>query len=246
MNSPWFELAVDLVRAAARITPIADLKIRAQLTSPSLGKTYQDWLRVLDGLLEDGLVRIENGNLRRGVVVPGSTFEARLLAGDAEGWALVHHLDPQNKFARKFDSSHRAQLGAIGELAVIDEIHHELPPEVHYRVRHTSLINDSAGFDIESPSILETQRRVFLEVKTTCRTGPDFGIFLSRNECDVGLRNENWYLVLVQISNGEPSIAGHGSIALVSPFLPTDPAERGRWESVFVSIDRNQLLPGLP
>lgn len=246
MSSPWFDLASDIIRAAIRATPVADLRVRAQLSHPLPGKTYQDWIRVLDGLLEDGIVKIKDGLLCQGQVAPGSSFERRLLNGSSEDWDLVQILDPLDRYGRKFDGQHREELGRNGELAVMHALLKELPAAEHHRLRHTSLFNDAAGFDIEALSLEDTRRRVFLEVKTSSRSGNDFNFFLSRNECSVGLRSESWYLVFVRILNGQPSILGHTRMEPIAAFLPTDPQDRGRWESVRISAQTEVFKPGLP
>jgi hypothetical protein len=246
VSSPWFNLASDIIRAAIRVTPVADLRVRAQLSQPNPGMTYQDWLRVLEGLLEDGIVATKDGMLCQGRIAPGSSLERRLLNGSSEDWDIVRILDPLDRYGRKFDAQHREELGRLGELAVMHELLQELPVAEHHRVRHTSLFNDSAGFDIEAPLLEDTRRRVFLEVKTSSRSGKDFNFFLSRNECSVGLRSESWYLVFVRIMSGQPSILGHTRMEPIVAFLPIDPQDRGRWESVRISAQTEVLKPGLP
>ena len=245
-QSPWLELVEEILRSAVRRRPIADLRLRAKISPPIPGLMYQDWERVLDSLLEEGLIKIEEGILCRGTIQNNPKFMEGLKNGHFDSWKLIEIYDSSGKFARKFDAEHRLEIGRRGEEEVVRKLHQKLPTKFHHGIRHVSLLDDSVGFDIETPSIEDPNKHVFLEVKTTTRLGPKFNFFLSRNEANVAGRNPNWYLVLVAISDNQPIILGRLKFESFKELLPKDVSENAHWESVWVSLNSLTVTKGLP
>lgn len=231
---------------AIRQRPVADCKIQAKLATPSPGKTYQDWLRVFESLRADGFIRIEDGRLERGSLRDNLPLETKLLSGDSDSWALLEILDSKNRFIRKFDAKHLVELGKKGEDAVLSELFASLPKHLHTRIRHTSLTDDSAGYDILGLSLADPNRQVFLEVKASCRGGQTFSFYLSRNEATVGKRNPNWSIILVKIIDNVSEILGRVKFDVIEQLLPIDTSPNARWESAHISLDPRMIIPGLP
>lgn len=70
---------------------------------------------------------------------------------------------------RRFDDSHRRQVGAVGEQVVVNRLRVELDalgyPALARDVRQVSLLSDQLGYDVVAPRIAGPQR--LLEVKST-------------------------------------------------------------------------------
>jgi hypothetical protein len=142
-------------------------------------------------------------------------------------------------------------IGAIGEELVVAALRTDLIalgyPELARAVRHVSLESDQLGYDITAPRVGDTTR--LLEVKTTNAAEAEMITFhLSRNEAETGLRYSEWALVVCTITNvaaREGQIVGWKRATALAPAFPVD-SPGGRWESVAVTIDVADLLPGLP
>ncbi|MBC8193680.1 MAG: DUF3883 domain-containing protein [FCB group bacterium] len=111
---------------------------------------------------------------------------------------------------------------------------------------HVSKTDDSAGYDILSPTNI-SNKMVFLEVKTTVQPGP-FKLYLSRNEYEVSKREKNkWFLVLVRIENDTPVISGFIESHKLGDIVPSDANEEiSRWESISILAQESWINPGLP
>lgn len=178
--------------------------------------------------------------------------------GDAVGSRLEELvLDPARReemllaLGRRFDDSYRRLLGEIGEEVVLEFARNELTnlgyPQLAAQVRRISLDTDQAGYDITAPRIIGSAR--LLEVKSgRFAEGDPLDVHLSRNEFETGTRYHDWALVVCRITDVD---ARQGEIVGWTPGGPLSklaPADRvgGRWESALLTLDPNELLPGLP
>jgi hypothetical protein len=150
--------------------------------------------------------------------------------------------------ARRFDDSVRREVGAIGEEIVVAHARAELSslgyPGLARKVRRVSLVSDQLGYDVAAPRLIGADR--LLEVKATTPSRGE--LFLSRNEAEVGMRLEDWALIVCQVDDIERrtgSLLGWCQGTLLSPFLPVD-APGGSWQSVSIELERLPLQPGLP
>ena len=245
-NNSWQELVLEVLRAAREGLSINDFTVRCQLAPIEIGKSYQDRLRVADKLLSDGTIFLDDGFMRIGLKDSPVWLTEDLKQGLDVAWDILTVIDPSQKLGNKFDRLFNEELGYDGEMAVIAELHSRLHESVHHRIHHVSLIDDSAGFDIRSPSALDPSESLLLEVKTTSRPGEQFSFFISRNEARVGSLNANWRLIGVIKDPHGFSILGSLSFMQISSFLPIDQVENGRWESAKISIPRSTFLENLP
>jgi hypothetical protein len=119
-----------------------------------------------------------------------------------------------------------------------------------------SRISDHLGYDVIAPRLDGHPRR--LEVKTTRRRRWRGEVFLSRNEYEVGLRDPDWALVVVESdTDGAAALAGWWRAERVTPSLregrngvgPLSPEYRHadvRWVSASLQQPSALLMDGLP
>lgn len=151
--------------------------------------------------------------------------------------------------ARRHDSEALAVLGELGEEHVADACREELAArgreDLAAEVRRASLISDQLGWDVDAPRLDRDTRH--LEIKTTRRQGSKYSIYLSRNEARVGLQDPDWALVICCADvDDQVTVIGWCDAETLEALLPADQDERGRWESVCLSIDQDALTLGLP
>ncbi|MGH3008516.1 MAG: protein NO VEIN domain-containing protein [Gaiellaceae bacterium] len=190
-------------------------------------------------------------------------------------WVLEHHpatrelgeavgsrleelvLDPARReemllaLGRRFDDSYRRLLGEIGEEVVLKFATNELTnfgyPQLAARVRRISLDTDQTGYDITAPRIIGSAR--LLEVKSgRFAEGEPLAVHLSRNEFETGMRYKDWALVVCRITDvdgRQGEIVGWTPGDPLSKLVPADRAG-GRWETALITLDPDELLPGLP
>jgi len=242
----WDELALEVFRAARLGMARKDFEIRCRLVPNENGKSFIDRIRVTDFMLQENLVCLEDGCLK--VVkqsVPDSLLE-KLATGSEIAWQILECIDPPNKLARKLDLELLKRIGFNGEITVIKELESNLETAYIPKIRHVSLVDDSAGFDIQSPSIRSGEETVLLEVKTSVRPGQLFTFYISRNEARVGRQNPNWFLIGVEVLNGNYRVLGSISFPAFSDFLPLNQSEACEWETARISIPKKNFCQNLP
>ncbi|MBW4078437.1 MAG: DUF3883 domain-containing protein [Acidobacteria bacterium] len=153
-------------------------------------------------------------------------------------------------FGGLFDDSHRQIVGRIGEEVVLARVQTELSElghsELLVAVRHVSLYDDTAGYDIAAPCLDGSER--LLEVKSTTREVDPVEIFLSRNEANTGLIRNNWCLVICQVTDvatRQGKILGWVPMQALLERLPLD-VTGGVWQKTKIEIPSDCIVPGLP
>lgn len=193
--------------------------------------THPGWLRLTDG-----------GELHEELIPVADTRElARTLPDPSRRQELLLQL------ARTIDLERLNEIGALGEVEVVDQCRRLLlEAGLHSsagRVARVSLVSDQLGYDVVSPT--RAGRVVRLEVKTTARSGGS--MFLSRNEAEVGLHDEDWALVLCCAKmNSTVEIIGWCRACDLAAVLPTDTHHDGRWTTACINVPAGLLHPGLP
>lgn len=190
-------------------------------------------------------------------------------------WILEHHamteepgeairshleelvLDPARReemllaLGRRFDDSYRRLLGEIGEEVVLAVARKELSdlgyPQLAAQVRRISLDTDQTGYDITAPRIIGSAR--LLEVKSGRfpETAP-LQVHLTRNEFETGMRYHDWAIVVCRITDVDErrgDVLGWTPAGPLANLVPTD-GVAAHWESALITLDRDELLPGLP
>lgn len=245
-SEEWYETATEMIQFARKRVYVADYQRFSKIAQPIAGRTYIDRMRVLDELLTDGIVRIEDKQLCIGIAGINLKIQMSLIRGEKGAWKFVESFDPSGRLAQKFDYELKKEIGLLGEQKVMEELRSQLSTDFHSRIIHVSLNDDTAGFDILSPSIANRDSNVLLEVKTSSRDSAKFLCYLSSNEMRVAESNKNWHLVLVQIANSIARILGWVELENLSSRMPTNTDEAVSWQSVAVTIEPSWINPGLP
>jgi hypothetical protein len=151
--------------------------------------------------------------------------------------------------ARTVDARERAELGQLGEEALVQACQAQLrklgAQEAAARVRRLSTISDQLGYDVIAPRRDNTVRR--LEAKATRAQGEAVAVHLTRNEFETGCADPDWYLVVIRLDRaGGGSVLGHVSGASLVPLVPEDKHREGRWQVARLVLGTTGLTPGLP
>lgn len=245
-SQQWYEIALEVIRAARNRISVRDFDMQCRLAPVSGGKAYYDRLRVAQKLITDRIIEKDNGYLRLSIKDIPEWLVDGLEVGSEISWEILENIDPTCKLNEKFDRLLLEKIGLDGEMLVMKFLSEQLTEKVFNRVRHVSLTDDSAGYDIQSPSTKDSSDTFFLEVKTSSRPGSDFHFFISRNEARVAAQNDKWRLVAVIRRVSGYQLLGSIHFSSFSQYLPSDNSSNGRWESASISIPVNSFLPGLP
>jgi len=246
ISNAWNEIVLEVVRAASERISLRDFEMQCQLTPVTNGKSYYDRIRIAEELIADRVIEVTDGYLR----LTKKDIPEWLVQGLKEGseicWKIIEIIDPVNKLAEKFDRLLLEQIGYEGEIAVMNLLTAQLPKNVLGRLKHVSLTDDGAGFDIQSPSVRDSANTFFFEVKTTYRPCSEFHFFISKNEVRVASQNSNWRLLAVRHSSSGYEVIGTAPFECFSEYLPMNLSSRGRWEVVRISVPYEVFERGLP
>ncbi len=244
MSDLFLQMALDCIQFAYAARHVQDYTdfCKRQLGA---GTAYYDRIRIKDQLIDEGFIRLDGNTLRLGMAQGVEWLERGLADGEPEAWELCD-LYPKRKLKFDPDDTSARELGLAGELYVIERLKERVPKGFQDRIIHVSLEDDSAGYDIRTPSVNGAEDEVLLEVKTSSRVGPSFRLFLSRNEVETGLRNANWYLVLVTACQGKFEIAGSVKMSAIADLLPQDSSDEATWMSLKLVLQLDNLMAGLP
>ena len=237
-------LARDALKFARENRSIYDYR-QFTLRTKGAGTSARDRQRVLDKLIENGTVIVEDETLRISRNADWAWLQVPIQSGDPEVWEIVDDFVPA-KHLELLEDGVLAEIGAVGESAVIEELRSSLTAADFARVKHVSIFDDSAGYDISAPATRSPNTTRMLEVKTSTRGGKWFRFFLSRNEFVKGSSHDAWSLVFVRIESGEPRILGHLYLAYFEDEIPREVSRNFQSNGFEIRVDTKQILPGLP
>jgi hypothetical protein len=245
-NLIWDELSLEVFIAARSGMAVKDFEIQCRLAPFTNGKSFFDRIRVAETLINEKLIYIEDGYLRINIKsIPDSLID-KLKSGSELAWKILEYIDPPNKLLDKLDLDLLHKIGFDGEQAVIRELKKILSEKDYLRVKHISLLDDSAGFDIQAPSTRSPEDTLFLEVKTSVRPGDLFTFYISKNEARVGGQNDNWSLVGVESTIDGLRVLGYLSFNSFSDLLPLNQSNFSEWETAKVVISKKMFINGVP
>ena len=245
-NPEYLKMAIDAIEFAKNRFTIGDY-IRFCKSKPrTLHDSYDQRRIIMDLLINSRLIQIDGRQLYITNLKPDGWLEEELSLGDETTWKIVETINPNNNFLNKFDENKIKEIGLDGELFVIEKIKEKISKEFHENIKHVSLRDDSAGYDIIAPSINHKYDKVFLEVKTSIRPSEKFNFFISRNEYEVGIQKSNWFLIFVQVLSGGKQILGHLKPAYFHEFIPLEQDKSVKWQSLKISVDKENINQGLP
>lgn len=233
----------DVVSAAKANVHFEDFKTDGRLTG-NFRQGYEARMSAFHELERQGFVKLENSHLALGTLSEKSWLLDAIVDGDSDAWRICDAFPDKSK---KFepDTIRRTEIGLQGELFVIDWLKQKLGPENASRIDHVSLRDDSAGFDISTPT-LHRHETVYLEVKTTTRTSNGFRFFLSRNEWETSQQYSNWYLVLVQKNSGNHVLYGYLDGKSLGLYFPSDNHPNFNWTVSSGQLFRDDVFQSMP
>ena len=239
----WKSLTLDALRAAMQGVTVKDFKMRARLERPEAGFAPFDRLNAAEFLIKNGVISVVDERLKVENLLGIDWLLEDATNGNAEVWSALEKLPPNVDSTRKFNDQLARQVGLRGEEFVVATIKDSLDPQLHHLVKHVSLHNDTLGFDVIAPNPLNTERNVFLEIKTTSRPGENFRFHLTRNEYRAGLDHSNWGLCAVRLENGQGSIEAFLNVGVLERLVPVDQSMNATWSVVTFEIDVRQYCP---
>ena len=242
----WDELSLEILTAAKAGMAVKDFEIQCRLKPIANGKSYFDRIRVAESLIQDKLIIVDDGYLKLSKnAIPDSLVET-LATGSVIAWEILDCIDPPRKQLLKLDQDLLRKIGLDGELAVLKDFRVHLTEQDYGKVRHVSLVDDSAGFDIQAPSIKNSENTLLLEVKTSVRPGDLFTFYISKNEARVARQNNNWFLIGVESSSTGFNVLGSLMFNSFSDFLPLNHSDNGEWETSKILVSKRSFTNGLP
>lgn len=242
----WDELSLEILTAARRGLAVNDFEIQCRLKPISNGKSYFDRIRVAESLIQDKLITVDDGNLKLiGNEIPDSLIES-LVTGSVIAWNILDCIDPPRKHLQKLNLDLLKKIGLDGEIAVMNDLKLYLTELEFQKVRHISLVDDSAGFDIQAPSVKNCDNTLLLEIKTSVRPGDFFTFYISKNEARVASQNNNWILIGVESSPSGFRVLGNLTFNSFADFLPQNHSDKGEWETAKILISKKAFINGLP
>ena len=245
-TNSWIEMALEIIEFAKKKSAVDDFKHFCEMQYADLEKNYPQRMKVLSFLLRSKIVLLRDKKLALGNLNKADWIEEGLKNGNTNIWKFANFVHPESPVIKKFDSDQLAEIGMRGEKFVIEILKSKIPPEHKDRIQHVSLIDDTLGYDIQSPSLKNLELKVCLEIKTTVKQDYDFGFFLSKNEYYVSQNRIGWHLVLVRVSNEKPSLLGHIKGGEISGLMPEDSDKRVTWQTVKIKVDPSWIIPDLP
>ena len=149
----------------------------------------------------------------------------------------------------KVDAARNAETGELAEEHVAAEATAALSAagqaDLAKKVHRVSRYDDSAGYDVTAPRLDQTVRH--LEVKGT-RATTSLRVVLSRNEAERGQADPNWALVVCRVAadGSRVDTVGWCGAQAFEGGLPHDVPGRARWQSAALTLQLDDLEPGLP
>lgn len=238
-----FEPYRIVLAAASNSEYLEDLKIASRL-EVDVRKSYESLMHALNSLQSDKVIAIVNGRL---VLLESQNYDwllPGLRYGDQIAWDIVGIISHKNQKFR-IDQNLLAQIGSDGEDYIVTLLRNQLPDQLKEKVIRHSLVDDSLGFDISSPTP-DGQSRYLFEVKTSTQFRESFEFYFTRNEWEAAQREKNWFIVFVRKINGSFSVFGHLDGRSLATYFPRDSHPNFRWsvsKGVFSSSDVFDHLP---
>ena len=234
---------LEAVKAAQRGLHVDEFRDTGRFSS-DLEVGYEFRMRSLNSLVEQGFITIQKDRLVLGALSPAPWLLDGIAAGNVEAWEIC---DCYPSTARKFspDEVSLSLVGFQGEEFVLSRIRETLPYSLHKGVKHVSLTDDTAGYDILFVGSMDGEHQHW-EVKTTSRSSENFNFYLTRNEWNSARVIPNWYLVLILKNSEGHKVFGHlNGLSLIS-YFPVDSHPRFRWSVTKGEVCPDEVFSGLP
>ena len=243
----WKEMAYEVIHSAKLKWTIADFKQHCKKQEKTIEKSYETRIAILNSFIDQGIVLINQNVLSIGLLPKNGDLYNSLLAGDDLAWQLISETFPEADEQILFDDTLLKEIGAKGEMFVLDQLTSALPPVYHTKIDQVSKRDDTVGYDIATPSVKDFYREMYLEVKTTNNPNGNFMFYISSNEYKISQKNyDKWYLVLVKLVDNIPKLVGHITSEVLTDKMPNNCNERVRWKSAKINTNSSWIKDGLP
>jgi len=237
-NDFWLPLALEVVSFAKKKKSRNDYEAFCKKQTRSRRGSLLDRLEICESLIEVKQIIIIEDKMNLNLNPNFQWLETELMNGNTSAWEFVNQLGFKNKIIKKFNDENKKETGLKGEKYIIQMLKKIFPTDKHNQIKHISLEDDTAGYDIECPDINMVKGKSYLEVKTTSIPGQEFIFYISRNEFEVSLeRKNNWFIVLVKIVDGQTHFFGKLDYNFIKSYRPQEhPSSLVKWESLKVTI----------
>jgi hypothetical protein len=244
-NDFWLPLALVALTFAKEKKSKGDYEAFCQRQPRSRKGSLTDRLKICAHLIEVNHIVLVGEVM---TLSPNPSFQwldSQLINGDEAAWDFLKELGFKDKIGRKYNDANKKKIGEKGEQFVLQQLYSFFPENKHHEIIHTSLADDSAGYDIECPDFEMGNGKFFLEVKTTSLPGQDFTFYISRNEYEVALTKPNeWMIILIKLVNGEPKFFGKLKYDFIDTQYPKeDTSSSVSWESLKVKVFEDSVEP---
>ena len=245
-QNTWLLICKDVILAAKKQIPLKEYDLNCRIAESKIGQSYFDRIRALEKLQLEGLIVIDQGALKLRRSSFPSWLQEGLHKGNEQSWDIFEILDQGQTIFKKVNREVLEKIGLDGEMEVLKNLKSFLYERDFNKVKHLSLIDDSLGYDIMTPSVKNPENILLYEVKTSSRKREYFDFYISRNEVQVASRNANWYLIAVLKVNDQFEIIGNLRYELFQEFLPQDQSPLAKWESAHLRIPLGYFEKQLP
>lgn len=244
-NDFWLPLALDVLNFAKEQKTEGDYKAFCRRQPRSRKGSLKDRLKIYAHLIEANHVILVGEMM---TLNPNPNFkwlDNQLMNGDAVAWRFLTELGLKDKIGKKYNDAHKKKIGEKGEKFVLEQLYNFFPENKHHEIIHTSIADDTAGYDIECPDLKLGNGKSFLEVKTTSLPGQEFTFYISRNEYEVALTKLNeWMIILVKLVNGEPQLFGKLKYDFIDTQYPKEnKSSSASWEILKVKVFEDGVEP---
>lgn len=229
-------MAVETLILARRKITVKEFKNYCNMITPEVGKSFYDRIRVAEFLIERETILVSDGRLVLNQDSKHLWLEDEIFDGSANAWEIAQAIDVSGELERKFDNSLQVQLGLEGELAFVSFLEVNLPENQRLTIKHVSLTDDTAGYDVSCISDVHKDEFDLFEVKTSSRISHSFNFFITRNELRVANSEPNWRIAAMQKINSKCEFLGLLRLSQFSSYLPKDIHASSKWMSASVTV----------
>ena len=238
-NEFLLPLALDVISYARKNVFKVDYENFCKKQPRTKKGSYHDRIRILEHLIHVKQILIIDDKM---ILNPNTNFEwlyDDLHLGNQFAWEFAKKLGFKEKIGKKFNDENKKKIGLTGEKYVINKLKEHFSKNMHNEIKHISLIDDTAGYDIETPSIINADYKSYLEVKTSSIPGNDFIFYISRNEFESSQKKvNNWFIILIKLVNNKAEFFGKLNTDFIKTYIPKEPLNNiVKWESLKLTVN---------
>jgi hypothetical protein len=229
-------MAVEALSSARKKITVKEFKNYCNMITPEVGKSFYDRIRVAEFLIDQETILVHDGRLILNQHSRHLWLENEILDGSQNAWEIAQAIDVSGELEQKFDNSFQMQLGLEGEMAFISFLEVNLPEIQRHTIKHISLTDDTAGYDVSCGSIFKKDEFDLFEVKTSSRISNSFNFYITRNEVKIANSEPNWRLAAMRKVDSKYEFLGLLRVSQFFSYLPKDIHAASKWTSASVAV----------